>query len=383
MSNLQFQRAPLLKFSIDCIHYVGEKPCRFNRLCEGCEHYAPPSGKILLIKLASMGDVLRTTTLLNGLAREYPGHHLTWLVDRSSLELLSGLAEIHRLLPYDEVSLMRLSVESFDLAICLDKEIRATSLMHKVNAKEKVGFTFDPMGGIAPVNPASEYTFALGLSDHLKFTENTKTYQECIFECVRIPYMRDHYHFHLPGEDLKRAGEILCRAGLGPDEHPVGLNTGSGRVFATKKWPADRFAALARRLHDALGVTVILLGGAEEEERNRAIETASGAVAKNIGTGHSLKVFAAMVGHCSVVVTADSLAMHLAIAMGTPSTVLFGPTCHQEVDLYDRGMKLIGQAPCAPCYKSECPYEHECMKDITVDRVFEAVADQLSNSVST
>ncbi len=372
-----------MKFSVDCVHYLGEKPCRFDRLCEGCDHYTPPGTKILLIKLASMGDVLRTTTLLSGLAREYPDHHLTWLVDPSSLELLSGLAEIHRLLPYDEASLMRLSIENFDLAICLDKEIRATTLMHKINAKEKVGFTFNPLGGIAPVNRESEYTFALGLSDRLKFTENTKTYQECIFECVRIPYRRDRYRFHLPQEDVKQAGEILGRAGLGPDERPIGLNTGSGRIFATKKWPADRFAVLARRLHDELDVPVILLGGPEERERNRTIEAAAGAAAVNIGTDYPLKVFAAIVDRCAALITADSLAMHLSIALGIPATVLFGPTCHQEVDLYDRGTKVIGRADCAPCYKSACPFEHECMKDITVDRVFDAVVNLLSGTVRT
>lgn len=369
-----------MKFNVDCLHYIGEKPCRFNRLCEGCDQYSPPSKKIVLIKLASMGDVLRTTTLLEGLEEAYAGHHLTWLVDRPSLGLLSGLESIHRLLPYEEESVLRLSVERFDLAICLDKEIRATALMHRLKAEKKVGFSFDPGGGAAPVNPEAEYTFALGLSDQLKFLENTKTYQQCIHECVRLPYRRSPYRFHLPEADRAQASEVLRKAGLEVDERPVGLNTGSGKVFATKKWPAHRFAALARRLHEEEGRPVVLLGGPEESERNRAIETSAAGAAIDLGTDHSLKVFAGLVERCSVVVTADSLAMHLAIARETPVVVLFGPTCHQEVDLYDRGTKMIGRVPCAPCYRSECPYGHECMEAITVDQVHKAVVHELTRS---
>ena len=74
----------------------------------------------------------------------------------------------------------------------------------------------------------------------------------------------------------------------------------------------------------------------------------------------------------SVVVTSDTLGMHLAIALKKKIVALFGPTCPQEIDLYDRGVKLFTSAPCAPCYKQTCP-DAVCMKGIRPGRVLEEI----------
>jgi len=56
----------------DCIHFKGEKPCQFKILCDHCPYYQPFPTRILIIKCAAQGDVLRTTPLLSGLKRKYP-----------------------------------------------------------------------------------------------------------------------------------------------------------------------------------------------------------------------------------------------------------------------------------------------------------------------
>ena len=73
-----------------------------------------------------------------------------------------------------------------------------------------------------------------------------------------------------------------------------------------------------------------------------------------------------------VVVSSDSLGMHLAIALGKKVVALFGSTCPQEISLYGRGTKLFAGAPCSPCYKQTCP-DMTCMNDITPGQVFEEV----------
>jgi len=70
-----------------------------------------------------------------------------------------------------------------------------------------------------------------------------------------------------------------------------------------------------------------------------------------------------------LVVTSDTLGMHLAVALKKPVIALFGPTCPQEIDLYGRGTKLFQGAACSPCYKQTCP-DAVCMSEITPDRVF-------------
>ena len=57
---------------LDCRYFLGDRPCKFKRSCPGCKEYSPMGQRILIVKLAASGDVLRTTPLLSGLKRAHP-----------------------------------------------------------------------------------------------------------------------------------------------------------------------------------------------------------------------------------------------------------------------------------------------------------------------
>lgn len=327
--------------------------------------------RILIIKLGAMGDVLRTTPLLRKLAQVHPKRHVTWITAEPSLPLLETNPLIDRLWPADPSAIARLHVERFDLSICLDKDPLATAMATQAQAGRKQGFAMSETGNAYPVNPGSEYTFALGLSDDLKFRRNRKTYQELIFECAGFEFSGEDYVLELEEADRAWAAGFCRDAGFRPDDIVVGLNTGAGRVFPTKRWHVESYADLARRLARERGAKVLLLGGEDEIERNAQIATLAAVPAVHSGGRHTVRQFAALLGRCSAVVTGDTLAMHLAIASKVPVVALFGPTCEQEVHLYGRGVKLDARVPCSPCYKHSCPYHMECMTGLTVDQVFE------------
>ncbi len=106
---------------LDCRHFIGDRPCKFKRVCEGCDLYDPMGKRILIVKLAAIGDVLRTTPLLTGLKKTYPRSHITWVVDKEAHPLLRNNALIDRLLVFDFSSTLPLEVETFDRAIGLEK----------------------------------------------------------------------------------------------------------------------------------------------------------------------------------------------------------------------------------------------------------------------
>ena len=81
-------------------------------------------------------------------------------------------------------------------------------------------------------------------------------------------------------------------------------------------------------------------------------------------------------------VTGDTLAMHIAIGLKVPVLVMLGPTCHQEIELYGRGAKIVSDFDCSPCYLSVCPKQVTCMDAISVDAVFESVAELLRSRSS-
>ena len=91
----------------------------------------------------------------------------------------------------------------------------------------------------------------------------------------------------------------------------------------------------------------------------------------------SVRRFGALIDFCDVVVTGDSLALHLALALGKRVVVLFGPTSATEIDLYDSGTKVLPNMDCLCCYRQRCAVVPNCMESISVETVYDAVIDQL------
>jgi heptosyltransferase-2 len=99
-----------------------------------------------------------------------------------------------------------------------------------------------------------------------------------------------------------------------------------------------------------------------------------------MGNRNPIRKFAGIVGNCDLMVTGDTLALHIAISLKVPVMVILGPTCHQEIELYGRGEKIVSDFECSPCYLSTCPKETTCMEATPADRVFEGVARILSRT---
>jgi len=364
-------------YHYDCRHFRGDKPCGVAERCEGCASYAPIGSRILIVKLGASGDVLRTTPLLRALKSRDPSCHVTWVVDPPSLALLAGNRLIDRLLPFAWEDLFPLFVERFDLLLSLDKEPRGTALAALVRATERRGFGLGEDGAPRPLSPSSFYAYDLGIDDHLKFVVNEKTYQEIVFDLAGLPYEREDYVYE-PSEEERRAAQgALREAGLAPGERAIGLNTGGGRAFANKGWTVGGFARLCERIESRLGRRAILLGGADEAEKNAAIARASGARAV-VPPLLGVRTFAAVLGEMDAVVTGDTLGLHLALALGRPVVALFGSTAPQEIELYGRGEKVLPHVPCAPCYLRECPVTSTCMDSIGVDEVASALEHVLA-----
>jgi heptosyltransferase-2 len=125
-----------------------------------------------------------------------------------------------------------------------------------------------------------------------------------------------------------------------------------------------------------------LLGGPQERERNREILEQAGGAAIDGGTDNSLLRFAALVKGCDVILSGDTTCMHLAIALKKRTVIFFGATCSQEIDLYNRGEKIVATIPCSPCYlkAGTCPINEQCMEEISVDEVLTALKRQLELS---
>jgi heptosyltransferase-2 len=365
-----------MRWKSDCRNFAGSRPCKISGVCDGCKAYRPWKGSCLVIKLAAKGDVLRTTPLASALKQRRPDLKITWLTDQDASPLLHNNPTIDELLCFDAASLTQLSAQSFSWIICLDKEPRAAALASILEADKKTGFGWDPKGHLVPLDKASRHLYDLGLSDDLKFKVNRKSYQQLVIETAGLKYSNQKYQYVLTPEESLWARDQLSKLNRGKKKLPlIGLNTGVGRAFPTKAWPADNYARLASSLKKERIGQAVLMGGPDEMTLVKQIAKQ---IPESIVMPADLDIrqFAALISLMEVVVSADSLAMHLGIALEKKVIALFGPTCQQEIELYGRGEKLSSGAGCSPCYRPSCP-DLKCMAGIPAGEVLAAVKRNL------
>ena len=110
----------------DCVHFRGDIPCRPNKqsgmTCPNCTEYQPISKRILIIKLGALGDVIRTTPLIEAYRKLYPGCHITWITTYPDVLPANSIDSI-RTFSFEDVFIV--TKQSFDIAINLCKDAEA------------------------------------------------------------------------------------------------------------------------------------------------------------------------------------------------------------------------------------------------------------------
>ncbi|MDG1480697.1 MAG: glycosyltransferase family 9 protein [Myxococcota bacterium] len=351
-------------YATDCRHFTGYKPCRFSRPCTGCPHHDPVAAEVLLINLDALGDVLRTTAILRPIRRAWPGARITWLTRPRAAALLAEHPLIDRVLPLSAEAHIELSARRFDVLLNVDKSRTAGALAVSIAAADKRGFGVDERGNIVPLSSAADYLYATGLDDDLKFRINTKSEPQMLCEAFGLPWVGDAYTLH----------------GIAPagPRRTVGFNTGCSPLYSYKKLPLTTQAQAIRQLYAQTGEPVLLLGGPEDTARNAALAEMLGEACEPTPTTGGLRAGAAQVARCDVVVSGDSLGMHMAIALGCHVVVWFGVTCPQEILLYGRGIKLLAAVSCAPCWQRSCDNTPKCYDAVSPDWITDAVTDCLT-----
>lgn len=361
----------------DCRHVRWDRPCaphkRRGKECATCDEYAPVRHRVLMVKLAATGDVLRTTAFLPAIHAAWPQAKVTWLTRKSAVGLFDGNPLVDEVLATDDaVTAARLATETFDVVLCPDADPDAAVLAAMAKGKERRGYVRDAGGRIVPLGPGAARWLAMGLSDRSK-KANTQTYQHLVAEVLGLDpaAVREPILEPSKNDSAEAAAFVRGLPGHGP---LVGLNTGAGGRWAYKQWTRAHQQTFLRLATDA-GLRVLLLGGPEEVATHKELlAAAAGRPVFDGGNHNSYGRFAALIDQCRAVVTSDSLAVHCAAARKVPAIVLFGPTSAAEIEVYGRGSKIVPKdLDCLCCYLPRCDRVPHCQALIEPSVVLAAV----------
>lgn len=359
----------------DCRWFSGYKPCQFKRACEQCPHYSPVKERIAVLSLEAMGAVLRSTCLLPAIKRRFPDSHITWITLKSTKPLLEHNPLIDRLLLADTTMMATIQHLRFDILMAVDKSLEAGALAQLIHAEQKLGFGLSEGGAIVPLNPEAQYQYDVGLNDNLKFFINQKPETQQITETMGLEWKRDPYILELSSSErsevAKRRATILSQGAKGI----IGYNTGCSLLFPYKKFTVERSIELIRAWRSRFpDWAIALLGGPEDRERQEQMKLAfaSDPFVVNTPTQEGLRSGVLWMDTSDLVLSGCSLGLHIAIGLKKPAIAWFGVSCIQEIDLYDRGIKLQSEVTCSPCWRKSCEQVKKCYDAVDVDRITEA-----------
>ena len=331
-----------------------------------------------------IGDVVMATPAIRAVRERYPAAELIAVAKPYVADVLSGSPWFQQTVLYDKSGpreqrlwpvARKLREASIDGAILFPNSFRTAMLAALGGCRNVVGFArygrsfllsralkpkTDFWGRTVPLPIIDDYNrlaIALGTPD---------------------PGHRMELFTTPTGEDA--AKQVWDRFGLHRYPRVVGLNPGAA-FGASKHWPTDSFAHLARMLTQRLGCGVVVLCGPSERAIARQIaeDARSPHVFPLSDMPLSLGLTKSVVKRLDLLVTTDSGPRHFAAAFDRPVVTLFGPTHIEWTETYfDRAVHVQKKVPCGPCQKRTCPLDHRCMRDLSPVEVFASVESLLT-----
>jgi len=205
-------------------------------------------------------------------------------------------------------------------------------------------------------------------ADQLK-ASNKKTYQEIMYEILGLDYKKQEPILILNKNELKFGRDFAGKSSINEDTLVIGINTGAGGRWKDKKLSEELTTEMIDKLNTIKNVKLLLFGGPEEKERNENIKKSVTTNIIDAGCDNSLMEFASLVNLCKILITSDSLAMHIGTALKKKILVFFYPTSASEIELYGRGAKIIGKGNSYCSYQKDCDSPPKWDTDEMVDAV--------------
>ena len=342
--------------------------------------------RILISRMKYIGDIVLTTPIVRAVRERYSDAFIAYLGDKEAVSLLERNPHLNEIIPYDfsrptlieQPRVMWLLYKrKFDAVVDLFSNPRSALLMYASGAPVRIGKDVKGRGKL----------YTRRVHDDGK----SKTAIQFNYQYMK-PLGVEPTHFRteifLTEEEKREARIFLKWQEVDVDKPIVGLHPGA--TWPAKMWQAEKFAELANRLVDRLGVQVVITQGPKEQSLIEEIKKRVAWRVKFLGA-LPLRQLAAVLSQLSVYVANDSGPMHIAVAVGTKTIGIFGlgeeniwfPYTPPYYDEATGHIALRKDVPCHPCHLDYCNRGGEdymeCMKRLGVEEVLEEVRKRIDN----
>ena len=331
-------------------------------------------GRVLVVRLRSIGDTVLTTPSLFALKRFLPHARVDILLESWVASVLDGFPHVDQVITFEHGSLAsrlrvarQLRANRYDVVYNLHGGTTATLLTRATGARHRVG--------------SQTYQYAR-LHNHLSPSSASlwgrkKTHsaeqQLALLGWTGVPVSdRPASTLAVTEQASAATAARLRRAGLADGSFAV---IHPAAAFATKQWAADKFSRVADHLRNCgLGIVAVTTPGGRPiiEEMNRHTTAPVEAF-----IDLTLPEITALLARARLFVGNDSGIAHIAAAIATPAVVVFGSsnTAHWRPWATAPAEVVLEAMDCQPCHGYYCEKfpEPECIARVPVERVIAAM----------
>jgi heptosyltransferase-1 len=341
--------------------------------------------RLLLVKPSSFGDIIHTLPVLDAIHHSWPRTAVDWIVKPEWVSLLEGHPMLREVLTFPmswrawQRTIPLIRQRRYDMVLDLQGLLRSGLLSRFTGAPTRIGFANGREGSPWCYTQRVELPCGspMGLDGALSSPMHAPLH--AIDRYLHLAReagasIRTPVRFPLPSwPDAERWVE-RCWDEIGILSKEIVCVIHPAARWATKRWPAERFASLADRLVIEQGWRVIVVAGAREREQAASVTALMQQPHVDLSGHTSLPQLAALLRRAALLVTNDSGPMHLAVAVGTPVVALFGPTDPAAVGPYGSGHVVLRKGvDCSSCTRQRCVNGLACLTAISVDDVSTAV----------
>jgi lipopolysaccharide heptosyltransferase II len=346
---------------------------------------------VLAVRLDALGDVLMTTPALRAIRASVPAARLTLLTSPGVRDAAACIPELDATIVHD-VPWMKATAARTDPApdLAVIEELRAggfdAAVIFTVHSQDPLPAALTCYLAGIPLRLAHcrDNPYQL-LSDWIRDPEPSEPIrhevQRQLDLVAAVGYHTDdtHLSFRVPPDASRRVRGLLAGLGFGGDA-PWGV-LHPGATAASRRYPAERFAAAAEQLAREDGWRFVVTGSAAEAPLVDSIVHRLGAAAVSLAGRLTIGELAALIAIAPVVVTNNTGPAHLAAAVGTPVVDVYALTNLQHAPWRVRHRLVVHDVPCRGCLKSVCPLGHNaCLTGIEPAEVVAAARD-LTNTL--
>ncbi len=332
--------------------------------------------RILIIKPSSLGDIVHALPTVAALRARYPQAHIAWLVKRQWEGIVERAEGVDRVWPVEGglagwlSRVPALRAAAFDLVVDLQGLFRSAAMAWLTGCSARIGFANGREG-----SPLLYTTRVPVPTLDMHAVDRYLLAAAALGATVRpVPAAR----VRIRPEDKEAVNRLLRPHGLAPGEGWIAMNV-SAR-WPTKRWPLERFAAVADELEREGAGRVVLIGGPDERTDAESLKALMQTAPVDLTGQTDPGLLPALLEAAALLITNDSGPMHVAAAVGTPVVALFGPTSPVRTGPYGTGHAVLTHAvPCNPCFSRVCRnrVHLECLTGIAPHQVLAAVRERV------